>query len=714
MLKPKTTKKIDFLFFVFASLLLLCSVRFSPVVDSFAFTSPSSTPPRKWRRSGLSKKSAATPAAAPAVRPKTGENLFLAACQSGDDEGENREREYFTNRKNRDFATPKNLVWNLSALLSQETDTQGKLHPLMKVYNAAMDAKQQIPSSENHALGIQSLAYTGSLSPSVAPARLFVRKYSHDMGHDGRFSIFTDDHDDIVYNHNGNEEEYVEAGGGSLQSDVVFSMDDPLKYIRENLSYRDENLYKSYTAATNLGCAGCDNSEVIIFCPGPHTFHEYHQSFETGKRTATERLKYYSKVLGGLPMAQLHAGTYMDQGDTVVELSQHTIKSLQYYGLLVEDDDFEIKKNELGVTEGSMADAGVAHQKNLWCLRAKDLDIIRAVLVRRGAATFNVQERSRAHDDNEQLQRTLFKLIDTAVRNVQRQNFDKEQSPHLVLFTHSATSNILAAALAEWKQQATGIAATKVGFSNGSGKKRNNRNSSLGDTGSKRQVLFSEQEAERLLREALTVVTVGALGKGFVNGPAYIHISMHDDLLASKLGVSKQRPEGGGQDAVYLHAISPYALYASRSDDDDFQEPPSERDGLYTNDAHNMDACAVQFLSLIRRINGVTSFRELYNLGSQDRDRMDIKEKASLYTITTWNAVGQLEMPPHLDDELLPSMIRATGGERWLWNPNINRVELLGDGGGVDGFDAAQAEMFLTYQLGYNIYDEIVKACSSQ
>merc|ERR1711862_374093 len=114
--------------------------------------------------------------------------------------------------------------------------------------------------------------------------------------------------------------------------------------------------------------------------------------------------------------------------------------------------------------------------------------------------------------------------------------------------------------------------------------------------------------------------------------------------------------------------------------------------------------------SLVRRINAISSFRDLHYVANLDPDQLDIK--ASLFAINYQRLQkGQLELPPHLDDELLPSMIRATGGDRWLWNAK----EQLGEDG-VEGDDSPlpsldYAEAFLTNQLGYNIYDEIVKAC---
>lgn len=219
-----------------------------------------------------------------------------------------------------------------------------------------------------------------------------------------------------------------------------------------------------------------------------------------------------------------------------------------------------------------------------------------------------------------------------------------------------------------------------------------------------------------MLHKALTVVTMGALSKGFVDGPAYIHVSMNDDPLASSLGVTKEDSEGGGKDAVILQALSPYLIDEEEDEDDGHgcgcttTNNGRRTNSLYKNDAHNIDSCIVQYLSLVRKINGVTTFREMYNVGIADADSKKLDISASLFAID-YRSVGQLVIPPHIDCELIPAMIRATGGERWLWNPAFQ----LGEGG-IEGFDSplpsleyAQAE--LENQLGYNVYDEIVESC---
>lgn len=288
--------------------------------------------------------------------------------------------------------------------------------------------------------------------------------------------------------------------------------------------------------------------------------------------------------------------------------------------------------------------------------------------------------------------------------------------------SYSATSNVLMTALSEWKNRVTApIEESRQHLSDNESKKASRRDGigvGLDESGSgddfERKV-FSEEEAELLLHKALTVVTISALSQGFVDGPAYIHVSMNDDPLTSSLGITKSNSEGGGKDAVVLQDLSPYLIddeEESENDDSSIEtiNMNSRNSCIYKNDAHNIDSCVIQYLSLVRRINGVTSFREMYNLGIADADSKKLDISQSLFAID-YRSVGQLVIPPHIDCELIPAMIRATGGERWLWNPALQ----LGDGG-VEGFDSplpspeyAQAE--IENQLGYNIYDEIVEDC---
>jgi len=483
-------------------------------------------------------------------------------------------------------------------------------------------------------------------------------------------------------------------------------MDDPLAFIRDNLSY-----------GGNINTKG---DEAVVFIPGLHTAHDPTiitkycgdriANNDVGTRPSPDRLKYISQVLDEMPMAQIHAGTHIDQGNLDVELTSDTINSLLSFGLLT-----NAFRKDLSLTS-TITENSVLPRKARYRLRASDLDIIHTVLSRAGSVSLpRTLGDKYLGSDTKGLKDTLIRLIDIAVRSVREEkssSTSETSSPHLVLMTYSATSNVLVAALSEWKNRMTtpieeshqhlpDNESTKAFCRDGVGVGVD-ENSGCDNI---RRKVFSEQEVELLLHKALTVVTISSLSQGFVDGPAYIHVSMNDDPLASSLGVTKSNPEGGGKDAVILQALSPYL-----TDDEDECDTSSKSSCIYKNDAHNIDSCVIQYLSLVRRINGVTTFREMYNVGIADADSKKLDISASLFAFD-YRSVGQLVIPPRIDLELIPAMIRATGGERWLWNPTFQ----LGEGG-VEGFDSplpsldlAQAE--LENQLGYNSYDEIVENC---
>jgi len=109
------------------------------------------------------------------------------------------------------------------------------------------------------------------------------------------------------------------------------------------------------------------------------------------------------------------------------------------------------------------------------------------------------------------------------------------------------------------------------------------------------------------------------------------------------------------------------------------------------NDAHNLQACLVQWLAIITRVNGARSFRFLYNVIDNNR----------------------LDNPPNLEEEVLPAMIRATRGHEWLWNPRVS-LGFSKDDDDVDYdddyiiMDEIDAKMVLEWQYGYDAYEDIL------
>jgi len=476
----------------------------------------------------------------------------------------------------------------------------------------------------------------GSLPPELERFRLFTRCYNYDKGHSGRFPVF-------------------ESDGASLQPEALFSMEKPLSFIRDVLSQGGDPSYPTL-------------DEAVVFGGPGHTPLCDHTNRH---RTSPMRLDYYCKVLGGLPMADIHVGTQRDMGDIDISIQSSTADILLKNNLIMNDENDPEHSQHLVKTD----ETSRIH------LRGSDRDNIGLTLAAHGVQNYQ----------NTALQKTFVRLIDTAVSNIQEsaiyelnQSFEFgyscetiheecEKEPHLVLIAYSGTSIDVAASVKTWKEKAL------------------------------RSKGMSMEEAEVLLRKSVTIVTLGAISQSFPDGPAYIHVSMRDDPLVSSFGVSSAKSLGGGKDAVYLHSFSPYYFRLGRNGVGNTYTANGvdTGDGI-SNDAHNLDSGLVQLLAIIMRVNGLRTFRKLYELGSTPRD-LDIAP--SLFAIKYSN--NDLDLPPNLDEEILPAMIRATGGNQWLWNT----MDALGDDG-IDGEDSPipsedDSNVILEAQFGYDAYEDI-------
>ena len=141
-------------------------------------------------------------------------------------------------------------------------------------------------------------------------------------------------------------------------------------------------------------------------------------------------------------------------------------------------------------------------------------------------------------------------------------------------------------------------------------------------------------EVENFLREYLTVITIGNAVRVWPDGPAYIHYSaMSDrseweasppklwgtDPLTFEQGVHAKKPEGAGKDALFLHF-----------------------DGLFRSfDTHNFGTVGAAALKLIMDMNGLTTFRAL------------------------WEQGNNLKIP---SDWQIAAKVVLTEGEDWLWD----------------------------------------------
>lgn len=472
------------------------------------------------------------------------------------------------------------LKWNISKLLQHNNiGSNAKLELLLiDVYQAALQSCEIVSDQEPPKY----------LPTHFASIRRFLRTSSIDLCHEGRFRIF---------------DECSDSSKTSLPPNVLFSMDHPIRFIHQKLSYRSD-------LTKNVGML-CDSTETVVCCDD-------------------QSLEFVSRVLDNMPFAQLHMGSFPD---CHVELDLGTIRSLESLGVLL---------------EGSL----ISETTTTCKIRSEDLNAIRSIL------SFSQHKSS--------IQQTLVKLIDVAVDSVRKRLLGTSNEPHLVLLAHSINASLVASALETWKQQ------------------------KLGNKSMKRQHI------EDLLNQAVTVVTFSSVCKRFSDGPAYIHLSMYDDHLNRIHGVTDSNPDGGGRGAVYLHTWSP------------FEEGNVKATSMKDHDAHNMNACSLQYLYLIMRINGITSFRDLYRAARYVDPRSILDINPSNFAIDyTKHKIGELVIPPTIDRDLLPSMIRATGGDRWLWNPMQQ--------GGSDFEDllpdSEEAKVYLEEFFGYSAYEEICEIC---
>ncbi|CAB9528016.1 expressed unknown protein [Seminavis robusta] len=494
-------------------------------------------------------------------------------------------------------------------------------------------------------------AYKGELSHQLDPFRLFIRNYSADFQHEGRFTIPCSDNTGTAASND-------ETDPPSLQSSALFAMDDPLEFLQSALSWS--------STQTAQHCHGKSN-EVVVFLPALSMSH----------RQAQQQLQYCSNVLDGIPMALLFPGTFSNYhnnnqnpngDDTIIaiQLTHDTLQSLQSFHLISMEPQQQQAKNKKSSQESTTT------TMKTYRVRSKDLDCIRAVLSLYDSSTQTPFATS--HDDA--LKTTLIKLIDVAV--TKQQSSSSSSSPHLVLVTCSATCTILASALLAWRRQQT------------------------------------LAHAESLLHQAITVVTMNGLllpeDQSFCNGPAYVHVSMQDDPIVAQYGVTSNSKNTGGRNAVHLQALSPY--HQAPQEQNLGSNPELVVGNAIDDDIHNIATGAIQYLSLLLRINGVQSFRQLYqqgavSLANNDEEKQDIDPK--LFALNYDTKVGTIEIPPLMDLELLPAMIRATGGDRW-------RTAVSTDDADEDDDilpDWAMAEAIITDQFGYGVYDEIVELCSS-
>ena len=461
--------------------------------------------------------------------------------------------------------------------------------------------------------------------------------------------------------------------------DEVESVSDNMEVelnLPENLSAIRRFINKSSRPKDHRGCfrvfSGEDGkvsltSNVLLSMDRPFTFLRDSLSYQTDasekKRggmmydgseavvwcSLQEDLTFTSRVLDDMPFSQLYLGIDHDDDYLDVELDMESVNNLESLEVLLREQNFF---NE----DGSA--------RRQYKIKIDDLNVIQTLS-------------SSIPDAVKDEQQTLIKLIDAAVEFVRRDPLNDNNEPHLVLLAHSVSCSVVASAISSWKDQQL-------------------------------QNQQSLQRVEDLLYQALTVVTFGNVCQSFCNGPAYIHISMWDDPWTAALGAHSGNVEGGGgQNAVYFEAWSPYD---QEWEDTNKPQQASSICSLKSRNAHNLNSCLIQYLCLIMRINGIQSFRALYDSARfvDPTAILDINPKH--FAVSTSNNHGELVIPPRIDDELLLAMIYATGGDKWLWDN--------GDESHLDFYevlpDEIESRSHLEEHFGYSVFEEIRETCCRQ
>jgi len=551
-----------------------------------------------------------------------------------------------------------------------------------------------------------------TLPEHLTPLRRFLCTSSHSKDHQGCFRIFQKEQaDDDDASSSSSAAASSSSSLTSLPSNVLFSQERPLLFLRDSLSYQSD------ASIQKRGGMMYDSSEAVVWCTSGVTNHHHHHHHH---RHGCDELEFASRVLDDMPFAQLQLGSrssalvgnsmadncgneyYEDNNKyLVVELDLKTVRGLESMGVLLCNGD----ENE----DGCGNNTSIAGGDTICCkINADDLTIIETILGCSSNNNNKAQQKDFQSTLRKQQQSTILKMIDVAVEHVRRDPLNESNEPHLVLLSHSISASTIAAAISTWKHT---------------------EQQKIKRTSSSKQ---HHQRVEDLLHQALTVVTFGNVCRSFDDGPAYVHISMYDDPWTNALGSisgkrgKEEEEDGGGRDAVYFHACSPYDYDHLKWEENVERSEPSPKtttapiSSLKSHNAHNLNACTIQYLCLIMRINGIRSFRALYD-AARFVDPITVLDINPKHFAVSCNH-GDLVVPPHIDDELLPAMIRATGGDGWIWKVDNDCGVGDGDGGGDNDHcdddevesllpDEIETRSHLEESFGYNALEDIYATC---
>eukprot|EP00892_Ulva_mutabilis_P003863 jgi/Ulvmu1/1849/UM012_0005.1 len=363
--------------------------------------------------------------------------------------------------------------------------------------------------------------------------------------------------------------------GAAVRFDDVLSQEEPIAFIREHLEFRP-------LAYKNPKGEAAD--EVVIFAPGLNTLHMVKPGW-MDETTTPQRLLHYVGLLQR-PMAQMHLGTDMDQGEAAIPISPAVSLFVNVNGSALESAGIKPRIED-----------GHAY------FAPRQRDRMESALTRVGFARPLLQ----AH------------IVQLLSRN------EKEREP-LVLMPYSRSTAEISGALQTYID----------GY--------------VKEHGGWMGAAEAREDVEAILRETLTVFTIGNVNRKWPDGPAYVHMSGVSgreeggtDTLVQAQGVHAGAPEGAGADAVFLHP-----------------------DGLFSGpDAHNFGASGASNLRIIMNMNDCVTFREVW-------------EKAQ---------EGPLKLPSYQETA---AGVELCNGKHWLWewdnawngvqlmHPNKAR-EILGD-----------------------------------
>ena len=304
---------------------------------------------------------------------------------------------------------------------------------------------------------------------------------SYDEGFGGHFSVPGDSSAAIKFN-------------------TVMDGPDPFGFLKNHLRFHP-------SAGDVVSDAAAD--EFVIFSPGLNTLH-MPRPRPLNTPTAAQRLQHYIDILQR-PMAQIHIGTDIDQGELpVFEVSASLLGFINANRPLLKRLGFNPP-----VFDGKV------------CIPESQRDYLEAVLSEVGFA-------------RPLYQKHMLKLLEV--------NEDPDEQKQIVLMPYSRTTGELSSAIRRYKE---GYVKRYV--------KEHGRMSGW----------RGRREIEGLLRKTLTVVTFGNIDRRWVDGPAYVHISCISDRptgcgtdkLSRAVGVSSKSRLFAGGDAVFLNYDGVYCVF---------------------------------------------------------------------------------------------------------------------------------------------------------